>query len=151
MFAQLIAIDFSKGKRQVDFERLAGHPRNIISYCAERSFEDYNVHLFNYERLDNRALCELAFLFEKPVNTRQEEPLTPELAVAVKRIDCLYRQIAKVELVVVSHHPRTTICGYVPTDGLAEIGERLDWLIPIKDQENTDEQSVGGEDTEGTP
>ena len=151
MFAQLIVVDFSRGKRQIDFDRLTGHPRHIIAYCRSQEFEDYIAHLYNYERLDNRALCEVAFLFDKPVNQKPDEPMEPKLRESVSAIDKLYRKTAKVDIIVVAHHPRTTICGYIPTEGLADIGESLDWLALPPNQESTDEQPVSGQDEQGSP
>lgn len=158
MFAQLIVVDFSRGRRQIDFDRLTGHPRHIIAYCRSQEFDTYIAHLYNYERLDNKALCEVAFLFESPEPPRAQEnptldatPLDPKLRESVQAIDKLYRKTAKVDLIVVAHHPRTTICGYIPSEGLADIGQSLDWLALPPTQESTDEQPASRKDEQRPP
>lgn len=151
MYSQLVVIDFSKGKRKPDFEKISGHPTFTMAYCRCDAFDHFHAFLYNYERLDNRPLCELVFMFDGPFRPTEKAEYDTTVCELMQGIDKAYRERAEVNLVTVTNHPQTTVCTYVPTMDLPTIGETLEWLSLKPTVESANGQPPCGEDAQSPP
>jgi hypothetical protein len=150
MDSQLIVVDFSRVKRQIDFRGLTGFTTDTVSYYRDDLFDEFSAYLFNYERWGERPLFQLVFLF-----TGQPEPNgvminSVEVNEIVLRSSLRYAAWAKGELSVVTHKGNCTICGFASTEKYPDLGNTLNWLVePIVEKQ--DAEPCTGEDPAEAP
>lgn len=145
MDSQLIVVDFSKVKRQIDFRGLTGFTTDTVSYYRDDLFPDFSAYLFNYERWGERPLFQLVFLFEgepEPNGVLINPVWVNEI---VLQSSMRYAAWAKGELSAVSHMGNRTVCGYASTEKYPDLGNTLNWLVePI--EEHKDAEPCSGAD-----
>jgi hypothetical protein len=136
--SQLIVVDFSKVKRQIDFQKLTGFTTDTISYYRDDLFDQFSAYLFNYERWGERPLFQLVFLFPENPNPKPGVYASSvEQDLVVIQSSQRYAAWSKGLLTAVSHKEKHTVCGFASTEKYPTLGMDLQWLVAPIEGETT--------------
>lgn len=138
MDSQLIVVDFTRVKREIEFQQLTGFTTDTISYYRDDLFDEFSAYLFNYERWGERPLFQLAFLYPENPNPKSGVYMTEVMQDFIVHRTCQrYAAWAKGLMTVVSHKEKHTVCGFASTEKYPDLGNTLSWLVEPIEGETT--------------
>ncbi len=138
MDSQLVVVDFTRVKRQLNFQALTGFTTDTISYYRDDLFEQFSAYLYNYERWGERPLFQLVLVFpENPNPAPGVYKNAIEVDTAVVQSCQRYAAWSKGLLTAVSHKEKHTVCGFASTEKYPTLGMDLQWLVAPIEGETT--------------